>query len=124
MLSVLGGNVVGYAAFRFALWAAPQWWEAAGPKTTIGTMLLLMAFTAIAFAAPPVIVGALAAKAAARHEPFVGLAAMLWGTSAKVWWPSAQIPLLPPESWVLPMTLILLSGLMGGWLAGGFRRGT
>jgi hypothetical protein len=120
-LSVLGGNVIGYAAFRLALWWTPQWWEAAGPKTTVGMILLLMAFTAIAFAAPPVMVGALAARAAARYEPFVGLAAMLWGASARLWWPS-QIPLLPPESWVLPMTLILLSGLMGGWLAGGFRR--
>ncbi|MBI3240913.1 MAG: hypothetical protein HYZ49_01275 [Chloroflexi bacterium] len=119
MLSVLGGNVIGYAAFRLALWAAPQWWEAAGPRSGLGETMLLMALTAISFAAPPVMVGALAARAAARYEPFVGLAAMLWGASARLWWP--PVPLLPAESWVLPMTLILLSGLMGGWLAGGFR---
>ena len=119
-LSVLGGNVIGYAAFRLALWWTPQWWT--GPRSGFGETMLLMALTVISFAAPPVMVGALAARAAARHEPFVGLAAMLWGASARLWWPSAAIPLLPPESWVLPMTLILLSGLMGGWLAGGFRR--
>lgn len=119
MLSVLSGNVIGYAAFRLALWAAPQWW--AGPRNGFGMTMLMMALTAISFAAPPVIVGALAARVAACYEPFVGLAAMLWGTSVRWWWPP-QIPLLPPESWVLPMTLILLSGLMGGWLAGESRR--
>ncbi|MBI2975649.1 MAG: hypothetical protein HY872_17210 [Chloroflexi bacterium] len=113
---VVGGNSAGYAAFRWAAWAAPRWWAAAGHPLPFGLMLALMAATAIAFAAPPVLIGALAARLAAAHEPFVGLAAALWSISARQWWP--RVPLLPAESWIVPMTLILLSGLVGGWLVG------
>lgn len=116
-LAVVFGNALGYGLFRLAAWAAPQWWRAAESPIPFGGLLLLIGVTAISFATPPVIVGALAARVAARHEPVVGLAAALWGVTARQWWPP-QVPLLPPESWVAPMTLILLSGLMGGWLAG------
>ena len=115
-LAVAGGNALGYAAFRLAAGLTPHWWAAAGTPLPFGQLMLMIAFTAIAFAAPPVIVGALAAKVAAAYEPFVGLAAALWAVSARQWWPA--VPLLPPQSWIAPMTLILLSGLMGGWLMG------
>ncbi|MBM4424061.1 MAG: hypothetical protein FJ030_11820 [Chloroflexi bacterium] len=114
--AIILGNLVGCALFRLAAWASPQWWRSVGDAVPFGKMLWLISLTAIAFATPPVIVGALAARLAGRYEPAVGLASALWGLSARQWWPS-QVPLLPPESWVAPMTLILLSGLVGGWLA-------
>ena len=112
--AILGGNIVGYAAFRAAAWFTPQLWIAAGDEITFGMRLTLIALSAILFAAPPVIIGAMAAKAASRHELFAGLAASAWGMSAIQWWPS--IPTLPSESWLAPMTLIFLSGLMGAWV--------
>jgi len=116
--AILGGNVVGYAAFRAAAWFTPQLWLAAGEEITFGMRLALIAVSSILFAAPPVMIGALAAKVAARHELFAGLAASLWGVSAFRWWPA--IPTLPSESWLAPMTLIFLSGLMGAWVMIGF----
>ena len=121
--AILGGNIVGYTAFRAATWFTPQLWIAAGEEITFEMRLTLIAISSILFAAPPVIVGALAAKVASRHELFVGLAASLWGVSAIQWWPI--IPTLPSESWLAPMTLIFLSGLMGAWAMIGFNsRGT
>jgi len=116
--AILGGNVVGYAAFRAAAWFTPQLWLAAGEEITFGMRLALIAVSSILFAAPPVMIGALAAKVASRHELFAGLAASLWGVSAFRWWPA--IPTLPSESWLAPMTLIFLSGLMGAWVMIGF----
>jgi len=116
-LALLLGNALGYTLFRLAAWAAPQWWHAVETPIPFGKLLLLIGLTAISFATPPVIVGALAARVAARWEPAVGLAAALWGVTARQWWPP-QVPLLPPESWIAPMTLILMSGFVGGWMAG------
>lgn len=119
-LAAIGGNVTGYAAFRLAAWWMPQWWTAVNSATPIGQFMTLIAFTAIAFAAPPVIVGALAARVAGTYEPYVGLAAALWGVSARLWWPA--IPRLPAESWIAPMALIMVSGLMGGWMVSGLNK--
>lgn len=116
--AIIGGNFVGYAAFRAAAWFTPQLWMTAGEEITFGMRLALIAVSSISFAAPPVIIGALAAKVASRHELFAGLAASLWGVSAFSWWPT--IPTLPSESWLAPMTLIFLSGLMGAWVMIGF----
>lgn len=118
IVAIIGGNIVGYAAFRAAAWFTPQLWIAAGEEITFGMRLTLIAISAILFAAPSVIIGALAAKVAARHELFAGLAASVWGVSAIQWWPI--IPALPSESWLAPMTLIFLSGLMGAWVMIGF----
>ncbi len=115
-LAILLGNAFGYGLFRLAAWASSLSWEG-GPPSTFGALLWRIGLTAIAFGAPPVFVGALAARLASRFEPGVGLAAALWGVTARQWWP-ATVPLLPAESWIAPMTLILLSGLLGGWLAG------
>src|SRR5574341_1125760 len=117
-LAVFFGNLLGYGFFRLAAWAAPQWWAAAPRPLSFGLLLLMIGITAIAFGTPPMIVSALAARAVRRYEPLVGMAAALGGVTARQWWPE-RVPLLPPESWVAPMTLILLSGLIGGWLAGG-----
>jgi hypothetical protein len=116
--AIICGNVVGYAAFRAAAWLTPQLWIAAGEEITFGMRLTLIAVSAISFATPPVIIGALAAKVASRHELFAGLAASAWGVTAIQWWPA--IPTLPSESWLAPMTLIFLSGLMGAWVMIGF----
>jgi hypothetical protein len=117
-LAVALGNLIGYGFFRLAAWAAPQWWQSAPRPMGFSQLLLMIGITAIAFGTPPMIVSALAARLAGRYEPATGLAAALWGVTARQWWPE-QVPLLPPESWVAPMTLILLSGLLGGWFAGG-----
>ena len=74
--------------------------------------LTLIAVSAILFAAPPVILGALAAKVAARHELFAGLAASLWGVSAIQWWPT--IPTLPSEKLAGADDVNLFIGLDGG----------
>jgi hypothetical protein len=110
------GNALGYGLFRLAAWSVAQLWRS-GPPQSFGELLLRLGLSAMAFGAPPVIVGALAAAAAGRYEPWIGLGAALWGFTARFWWP-AVVPLLPPESWVAPMTLILVSGLVGGWLVG------
>lgn len=117
-LAIACGNALGFAAFRLALWLAPQWWAAAGRPISFAAMILLIALTAMAFGAPPVIIGAAAARFAARYEPYVGLASAGWAASARHWWPADRLPLLPPESWLLPVVLILLSGLIGDWVAG------
>jgi hypothetical protein len=116
LLAILLGNAFGYGLFRLAGWASSLAWQG-GPPATFGELLWRIGLTAVAFGAPPVLMGALAARLASRFEPGVGLAAALWGVTARQWWPST-VPLLPAESWIAPMTLILLSGLLGGWLAG------
>jgi hypothetical protein len=114
--TVLLGNALGYGLFQLAGWLAVRLWQA-GPPGSFGDLLFRLGLTAMAFGAPPVIVGALAAGAAGRHEPWVGLGAAGWAVSARFWWPGA-VPFLPAQSWVAPMSLILVSGLMGGWLVG------
>jgi hypothetical protein len=111
---VLVANGLGYGFFRLAGWFATQLWEQ-GPAPDYGTVIWRICITAIAFSTPPVIIAALAARVAGRYEPWVGLGSALWGLSARLWWP-ASVPLLPPESWVAPMSLILISGLIGGWM--------
>lgn len=119
MLTVLFGNLAGFAAFRLAFALTPGLWRAgaglAGPESEFGLRLLLTALTAIAFAAPPVLIGALAARLAGRARPWAGMAAGLWGFGFAWWWPKPT-PLLGPEAWLGPAILILLSGLIGGWL--------
>lgn len=116
-LAAFIGNLLGYGLFRFAAWITPQIWDS-GPPSSFGMLLIRIGITAMAFATPPVIIGALAARIAGRYTPWVGLASAAWGLTARQWWP-ATVPLLPPESWVAPLMLILLSGLVGGWLGGG-----
>jgi hypothetical protein len=117
-LAGLGGNAAGYAAFRGALWATRLLWRSSAgvgaPNGSLGGRVLLVAVTAILFAAPPVLIGALAAHVAGRARPWAGLAAGLWGMGFAWWWP--EVPLLGPQAWVGPAILVLLSGLVGGWL--------
>ena len=117
-LAALGGNVAGYAAFRAALWATLILWRSSlgadAPDGDFGARILLVALTAVLFAAPPVLIGALAARLAGRARPWVGLLAGSWAIGFAWWWPN--VPLLGPEAWVGPVVLVLLSGLVGGWL--------
>lgn len=119
ILTVLCGNLSGYAAFRLAFALTPGLWRAgaglARPESDFGPRIVLTALTAIAFAAPPVLIGALAARLAGRARPWAGMAAGLWGIGFVWWWPD-PIPLLGPGAWLGPAILILLSGLIGGWL--------
>jgi hypothetical protein len=115
--AALGGNLIGYATFRFAAWWMPQQWAAVRAGDPLGEVMLLIAVTAMVFAAPPVIVGALAARVAGSYEPYIGLTSALWSISARLWWP--VIPQLPAESWIAPMVLIMMSGMIGGWMVGG-----
>lgn len=116
VVAVVLGNALGYGAFRLAGGFTHYLWDA-GPAPNYGTLLGRICLTAMAFSAPPVIIGAVMARLAGKFEPWVGVASAVWGLTAKQWWP-ATVPLLPPESWVAPMVLILLSGLMGGWMVG------
>jgi hypothetical protein len=116
VLAVVLGNILGYGLFRLAAWASAFSWNEGVPPT-FGALIWRISLTAIAFGAPPVLMGALAGQVAGRYEAAVGVGAALWGVSARQWWPEV-VPLLPPESWVAPMTIILLSGLVGGWLVG------
>lgn len=116
-LAVLAGNGLGYGFFRLAGWFSTGLWRL-GPPPDFGALLLRICLTAIVFSTPPVIVAALMARLAGKFEPWVGLGTALWGITARWWWP-ASVPLLPAESWVAPLSLILISGLIGGWLVGG-----
>ena len=113
-------SVSGYAAFRLAIWLTPTWWGTVTTNSTVFQLMALIALTTIIFAAPPVVIGALAARVAATYEPYVGLAATLWGVGLRLWWP--LIPQLPAESWIAPMCLILMSGMIGGWLMSGLNK--
>jgi hypothetical protein len=115
-LSIVLGNALGYGLFRLAGWATPQLWRD-GPPSSFGTLVFRMMVVAISFGTPPVFVGAVMARLAGRYEPWVGLGSALWGLSARFWWPQT-VPFLPPQSWVAPTMLILMSGLIGGWLIG------
>ena len=113
-VALLLGNTLGYLLFRLAAWASSLSW-AGPPPSSFGELLWRMGLTAIVFGAPPVIMGALAGRFVQRYEPLVGLASALWGITARWWWPE-QVRHLPPESWIAPMVIIFLSGLVGGWL--------
>jgi hypothetical protein len=116
VVAVLLGNGLGYGAFRLAGEFTNYLWSG-GPPADFGALLWRICLTAMAFSTPPVIIGAVMARIAGKFEPWVGVGSAMWGLTAKQWWP-ATVPLLPPESWIAPMGLILLSGLMGGWLVG------
>jgi hypothetical protein len=114
LAAVLLGNALGYGAWRAAWIALPGLWsladEGAGPLARLGLVVL----TAVLLAAPPVLVGALAAWLARRAHLAVGLAGGLWAVSL--------IRLAPAELdflsgvWYAPTVLILLSSALGGWM--------
>jgi hypothetical protein len=117
-LAVALGNLAGYGAFRAALVCTASLWRprlaGQGLDAGIETNILLVALTAIAFAAPPVLIGAATARLAGAARLWAGLGAGLWSLGFARWWP--DLPLVGPEAWVGPAALVLLSGLIGGWL--------
>ncbi len=119
VLAVALGNAGGYGAFRLAFLFTPVLWErglnAATQDNEMGWRFLLTALTAIFFASPPVLIGALAARLAGRAGALIGAVCGLWAFGFAWWWPQ-PMPLLRPEAWIGPTVLVLLSGLMGGWL--------
>ena len=119
MLAVAGGNAAGFGAFRAALALTMSLWRSrlspARPGADLGLTILFIVITAIAFAAPPVLIGALTARLAGHARLWTGLAAGLWSLGFAWWWPDS-VPLLGPQAWIGPTVLILLSGLIGGWL--------
>ncbi|MBI3362989.1 MAG: hypothetical protein HY023_17950 [Chloroflexi bacterium] len=112
------GNLAGFGAFRFAVEVTPLLWQnglsLARPENDLWLRLILTAATAMLFASPPVLIGALAARLAGHVRSWIGMAAGLWGFGFVQWWP--PLPLLSREAWLGPTILILLSGLVGGWL--------
>lgn len=108
------GNVLGYAAWVGARLIIPRLWDGRGPHTNFLLLMGLIALTFILLAAPPVLVGALSAWGARRAQPLVGLACGLWSLTLLSRVP-VSIP-IAPGVWYAPTVLVLLSGLLGGWL--------
>ena len=111
LISLILGNVFGLAFLRLALFGTNAIWTGVKADTAFGTQLLLIGLTAILFATPPVIIGALTALAAGRAGVWAGIGSGLWGFGFSAWWPE-PIPYLPPEAWLAPTMLILLSGMV------------
>ena len=76
--------------------------------------MALVAATAILFAAPPVLAGALGAWLAGRAQLAVGLLSGLWSLSLLQTVP-AGLP-VAPGLWYTTTVLVLLSGMLGGWM--------
>jgi hypothetical protein len=112
---VFAGNVLGLVAYQLAMQIVVPWlWSQMNGETTLLGGVLLIALSAIALAAPPVLLGALGAWLARRDELWVGLACGLWGVSLV-----GRVPEFYPIArgvWYAPAVLIILSSALGGWL--------
>lgn len=114
LAAVILGNALGYGAWRAAWGLLPALWALAAERSGWLPRLGLVALTAILLAAPPVLVGALAAWAARRAHVLVGLAGGLWALSLVRATPP-ELPFLT-TFWFAPTVLILLSSALGGWM--------
>lgn len=114
VLAMVLGNVLGFGAWRAAVSLLPALWSAVEAGAGPGARLGFLALTAVTLAAPPVLIGALAAWLARRAYLWVGLACGLWAFTL--------VNLVPVEFpiaagvWYAPTVLILLSGALGGWM--------
>lgn len=116
VLAVALTNLAGWGLWRLA-WEAfiPRLWGGLPPEAGLLARLGAMALTAIALAAPPVLLGA-AGGWLARHSPawLAGALSGLWALSlistVPEGWPIA------PGVWYAPSVLVMLSGLFGGWM--------
>jgi hypothetical protein len=113
VLAALLGNVLGWGAWQAARLALPQIWELAQPADQLSQMAML-ATTAMALAAPPVLIGALCAWLARRAQLWVGLACGLWGLTLIR--PAPPAFPIAAGLWYAPTVLVLLSSAMGGWM--------
>lgn len=114
LAAALVGNALGYGAWRAAWALLPALWSRAGAEADWLPRLGLIALTAILLAAPPVLLGALAAGLARRAHLWVGLAAGLWALGLVRATPP-ELPFLT-QIWYAPTVLILLSSALGGWM--------
>ncbi len=108
-------NALGFGAWRLALAALPWLWSGVDESTRWAPRLGLMAASAIAVAAPPVLVGALGAWLAGRHQVWVGALSGLWAVTLIGPTP-AYFLTIAPGVWYAPALLIVISGLFGGWM--------
>jgi hypothetical protein len=118
-LASVGGNLLGYAAWRVALAVIPRLWEGRSAGSHPLVLMGLVAVSFVLLAAPPVLIGALTGWAARRWHIWVGLASGLWAVSLIGRVP-ADFP-LAAGLWYAPTVLVLLSGALGGWSASGLK---
>lgn len=117
VLAILGGNVLGYLAWVFALQAIPRLWAGRSEHSHPLLLMGLIAASFVLIAAPPVLVGALSGWLARRAHLWVGLASGLWSLSLIGRVP-ADFP-IAAGIWYAPAVLVLLSGALGGWSTSG-----
>ena len=110
----MAGNLLGLSAWTLAQAALPWLWRDSGTMSNLLLLMGLVAVTAILFAAPPVLAGALGAWLAGRAQMGVGLASGLWSLALLQSVP-AGLP-VAPGLWYATTVLVLLSGMLGGWM--------
>ncbi len=114
LLSALLGNTLGFGAWQLAGLLIPRLWAGRSASTNPLILIGLTAASFILLAAPPVLVAALSAAVARRAHLWVGLASGLWAVSLL-----GAVPAAFPIArglWYAPTVLVLLSGMLGGWL--------
>ena len=114
LAAIIVGNALGLSAWALARAALPWLWRGRGGVANLPLLMALIAATAILFAAPPVLAGALGAWLAGRAQLLVGLASGLWSLALLQSVP-AGLP-LAPGLWYASTVLVLLSGMLGGWM--------
>jgi hypothetical protein len=114
LAGVLVGNLLGLSAWGLARAALPWLWRERGGLSNLPLLMGLVAVTAILFAAPPVLAGALSAWLAGRSQLGAGLASGLWSLMLLQSVP-AGLP-VAPGLWYATTVLVLLSGMLGGWM--------
>ena len=114
LAAIIVGNLLGLAAWTLARAVLPWLWRGRGGLSSLPVLMGLVAATAILFAAPPVLAGALGAWLAGRAQLVVGLASGLWSVALLQSVP-AGLP-VAPGLWYATTVLVLLSGMLGGWM--------
>jgi hypothetical protein len=114
LAAIVVGNLLGLAAWTLARAALPWLWRGRAGLTNLPLLMGLVAVTAILFAAPPVLAGALGAWLAGRAQLGVGLASGLWSLALLQSVP-AGLP-VAPGLWYATTVLVLFSGMLGGWM--------
>jgi hypothetical protein len=114
LAAIIVGNLLGLSAWLLARAALPWLWRGRGALTNLPLLMGLVAATAILFAAPPVLAGAIGAWLSGRAQLVVGLASGLWSRALLQSVPSG-LP-IAAGLWYATTVLVLLSGMLGGWM--------
>jgi hypothetical protein len=114
LAAIIVGNLLGLSAWTLARTMLPWLWRGRGGLSNVPLLMGLVAATAILFAAPPVLAGALGAWLSGRAQLGVGLASGLWSLALLQSVP-AGLP-VAPGLWYATTVLVLLSGMLGGWM--------